>query len=169
VTSFMKEVTQKVGKSCSAAVLDLPDVVYVARVRVQNVIALNLQIGSRLPAYVTSMGRTLLSSLTEDELDQYLAETELKAYTRHTETNRVRLKEVILQARADGYSMVDQEYENSLRSLAVPIHNSKGNVVCAMNIGFAAHADSTEEIYADYLPVLLETAKRIEQVLSHHH
>ncbi len=169
ITPFMKEVTQKLERSCSAAVLEEGDIVYVARIPYQrNIISVNLQIGSRLPAYATSMGRVLLAELSDEELDRYLAESEFEKLAPHTVTDPEQLKNIILKARRDGYALAEQQLELSLRSLAIPIRNRHGTVLCAINVSMPAETIVAEEAIGSYLPVLRKTAARIEQVLAGH-
>src|SRR4051794_35895307 len=123
---FMEELSAKTRESCSIATLDLPDIVYVARVPTSRIMTVALGVGARLPAYATSMGRVLLAGLPEAELSAYLAALEPEALTDHTVTSVEGLREVVARAGVDGYALVDQELELGLRSIAVPIKDSRG-------------------------------------------
>jgi len=103
------------------SVLDGDDIVYVARSSVHRVMSVDLSVGSRLPAYSTSMGRVLLTGLPDPKLRLFFDRVRSQAYTAKTATNKLKLKEIILRARQQGYAMVDEELEPSLKSMAVPI------------------------------------------------
>jgi len=169
ITPFMREVSRRLGKACSAAVLDGVDVIYVARIpSQQQILSVNLHIGSRLPAYCTSIGRVLLASLSDQELDSFFDRAELKPRTIQTVIREKKLREIIKQVRLKGYAVVDQELEESLRSIAVPVHNSKGDVLCAMNVGMPVVRIKMKNAITACLPVLKEAAEKAEMVLAHH-
>ena len=113
--------------------LDDGDVVYIARAETKRIMSVTLSVGSRLPAYCTSMGRVLLASIPPGELDAYLEREALKAYTERTVTDTGASRKVIEQVRQRGHALVDQELEVALRSIAVPVRNASGAVVAAMN------------------------------------
>ena len=169
ITPFMREVSQKLGKACSAGILNGPDIVYVARIpSQQQILSVNLNIGSNLPAFCTSMGRVLLADLSDADLDEYLRKVELHSYTEKTVKDISQLAKIILQVRQDGFSIVDQELEMSLRAIAVPVHNNFGKVVCAMNVGVPVGQVKMNEVISTYLPVIKEAAEKAEQSLLHH-
>ena len=118
---FMDDLADELDELCLAAVLDGEWVVYVNRTTSQRVVSVNLDVGSRLPAFCMSTGRVLLSSLADDELDRWLADLQTVKYTDYTIVSKRKLRDAILQARADGYSIMDEEYEVGFRSLSVPI------------------------------------------------
>lgn len=170
ILPLMREVSRELGKACSAAVLDGHEIVYIARIpSQQQILSVNLNVGSRLPAYCTSMGRVLLANLPDNELEQFLQNTTLKSFTSKTLTNSHKLRTAIRKANTDGYSFVDQELEESLRSLSIPVHNRNGNVVCAINVGMPVGQNEVKEIISAYLPVLKQAAQKAEVALAHHH
>ncbi len=162
---YMEQVSKELQESCSASVLDGCDVVYVARVPARRIMSVSLTVGTRLPAFCTSMGRVLLAAKTDAEIADYLAATELKAYTANTIVDREKLTEAILQTRREGYALVDQELEEGLRSLAVPIRNKAGLVLGAMNVSGHATRISREDMQGRFLPVLRDAADQIAQAL----
>jgi len=169
ITPIMREVNRKLGKACSIAVLDGEDVVYIARAHAtQKILSVNLQVGSRLPAFCTSMGRVLLATLPENRREEFLRDAKLKAYTAHTITDPDRLRELLHQVKQDGYAIVDQELEESLCAMAIPIHNRAGIVVCAMNVGLPASQIAIGDLIDTHLPVLKDAAQKAEQLLAHH-
>lgn len=68
----MERLSDALGESCSAAVLDGSDIVYVMRVHTHKIVSLNLNVGTRLPAYCTSLGRVLLAGLDDAEVKNRL-------------------------------------------------------------------------------------------------
>jgi len=169
ITPFMRDVSQKLGKACSASILNGTDIVYVARIpSQQQILSVNLNIGSHLPAFCTSMGRVMLASLSEEELELYFKQSEIKQYTDKTITDTHQLKTIIKKVKKDGYSIVNQELEKSLRAIAVPIRNNRGQVLCAMNVGIPVGQVKMNEIISYYLPVIKAAAKQAERGLAHH-
>jgi IclR family transcriptional regulator, pca regulon regulatory protein len=128
----LEELVQLVHESASVAVLDGSDVVYVARVATSRIMTVSITIGTRFPAYATSMGRVLLAALTPAELDQRLVEP--RRFTERTVPDAAALRDVLGDVRASGYCMVDQELEEGLRSIAVPIRDNTGRVIAAANV-----------------------------------
>src|SRR4051795_12161598 len=114
---LMEDLVEQTGESCSAATLDLPDVVYVARVPTRRIMSITLGVGTRLPAHCTGMGRVLLAALPDSELDAFLADTTLEAFTDRTITDTAGLRRVIETVREAGWALVDQELEIGLRSI----------------------------------------------------
>src|SRR4051812_49130784 len=129
----LEALVAEVHESSSLSVLDGEDVVYVARVPTKRIMTVAISVGTHFPAYATSMGRVLLAAQPDAWLDEYLATAELRPLTRRTVTDPAKLRAVVLRARAQGFTLVDQELEEGLRSLAVPIHGDDGRVVAAMN------------------------------------
>lgn len=162
---IMRSVVEKTQESCSMAVLDDLEIVYVARVPTNRVMTIGLSVGSRLPAYCTSMGRVLLSSLPEDALAKQLSNITPEKLTPQTITSKVKLRDELRDVARQGWSLVDQELEAGLRSLAVPIRNRSGIVVAAMNLGCHAGRVSVETMTDRFLPVLQEASVRITSSL----
>lgn len=162
---IMEEVVARTGESCSASMLDGDDIVYVARVAAGRIMQVGLSVGSRLPAYCSSMGRVLLAALPPDALDAYFASPR-KALTARTITGEAELRAAIAQVRACGWSLVDEELEIGLRSLAVPLHRRSGQVIAAMNISCAAGRETAEQTVARCLPVLCNAATRISRGIA---
>ncbi|WP_133980218.1 IclR family transcriptional regulator domain-containing protein [Kribbella voronezhensis] len=162
---FMEELSAKTRESCSIATLDLPDIVYVARVPTSRIMTVALGVGARLPAYATSMGRVLLAGLPEEELSAYLESLEAEAHTEHTVTSADELREVVARAGVDGYALVDQELELGLRSIAVPIRDSRGRPVAALNVSAHASRTSRAALRSDVLHPLQECAESISTAL----
>ncbi|WP_309084727.1 IclR family transcriptional regulator C-terminal domain-containing protein [Chelativorans sp.] len=162
----MREVSQALGESCSAAVLEGEDVVYVARVAGRRIVSVSLSVGARLPAYCTSMGRVLLSDLDDAELARFLSKAAIRANTPKTITDREALADRVAEARRAGYAIVDEELELGLRSIAVPVRARSGRVVAAINVSTQSARFSCDEMREVILPPLLEAAAKIEDFLA---
>ncbi len=137
----------------SLAVLDGDEVVFIARGSPARVFSAGLDIGYRLPAFCTSVGRVLLSRLSDAELAAALAAMDLKPMTPFTMTDKRRVLEAISGDRGRGYSLVDREAEPGFRSISVPVRRYDGTIVAAINMG--AHVDrvSTGEMIERFLAV----------------
>jgi len=162
----MEALVAEVKESCSAAVLDGTDIVYVLRVPTHKIMSISLGVGSRLPAYCTSMGRMLLSALPEAELMKCLQASTLEARTKYTVTDVKELAAKVAQARKQGWSLVNQELEEGLVSMAAPITNRAGQTVAALNISGQANRTSAKAMQETMLPQLLEAAQAISRMLS---
>ena len=163
---LMETLAGQVRESCSAAVLDGTDIVYVMRVSTHKIMRIGLGVGSRLPAYCTSMGRMLLSALPPDQMMQVLLASERSARTRYTLTDPDELAAKIAQVRKQGWSMVNQELEEGLVSMAAAITDRTGQTVAALNISGQANRTSAKVMQETMLPALLEAAQSISQRLS---
>ena len=162
----MEALVEEVKESCSAAVLDGTDIVYVLRVPTHKIMSISLGVGSRLPAYCTSMGRMLLSALPPDEMMQVLQASDRTARTRYTVTDVNELAAKIAQVRKQGWSLVNQELEEGLISMAAPLTDRAGQMVAALNISGQANRTSAKVMQETMLPPLLAAAQAISQRLS---
>lgn len=162
----MEELVAEVHESCSIAVLDGPEMVYIQRVPTSKIMTINLGIGSRLPAWCASMGRVLLSGLCEAQIDAILEASDIRPLTRHTLTDLDDIKKAIAQARAQGYAMVNQELEEGLCSIAVPLLDRAGSVIAAMNVSGSIHRVTPAQMARKILPRLKQAAERINAALA---
>lgn len=162
----MERLVEQVHESCSMAVLDDDEIVYVARVPTKRIMSVTISVGTRFPAYATSMGRVLLAHQDKQWLDDYLAEVPMDPITPRTVRSRDELVAILDQVRADGYCLVDEELEEGLRSLAAPIWGAQGRVVAAINVSAHINRGSADAIREELLPPLLETAGTISAAAS---
>jgi IclR family pca regulon transcriptional regulator len=161
----LERVSHELHESCSISTLDRADIIYVARANVTRIMSIDLGVGSRLPAFCTSMGRILLATLPAEALDSYLTQTELKKFTERTITSAEKLRQVLRLVSRNGYSIVDQELELGLRSMAVPIQNPNGKIVAALNVGAHAQRVSIQEMQSKFLPRLRAAAQELSMLL----
>ncbi|MFP8833547.1 IclR family transcriptional regulator C-terminal domain-containing protein [Hydrogenophaga sp. XSHU_21] len=162
----MERLADAVGESCSAAVLDGTDIVYVLRVHTHKIVALNLNVGTRLPAYCTSLGRVLLSGLDDAEVKARLGASALRAHTRHTSTAPADLLAKVQQVRRQGWALVNQELEEGLISIAAPVKNRAGAVVAALNVSGQANRTSAAVMKDQLLPRLRAAADEVSSLLG---
>ncbi len=161
----LEQLVEKVHESSSVSVLDGDEVVYVARVPTKRIMTVAISVGTRFPAYATSMGRVLLAAHSDQWLDGFLTSTELRPLTSATITEPGRLRRELARIREQGWALNDQELEEGLRSLAAPIHDSDGQVIAAVNVSAHASVRTPEVFVSDLLPPLLATARQIEEDL----
>jgi len=161
----MEALVRQVQESCSVAVLDATDIVYVMRIPTQKIMSISLSVGSRLPAYCTSMGRLLLADLSDDEVHTRLTASAREARTKNTTTDIDALVVKLTQARRQGWCVVNQELEEGLISIAAPIVNRAGRYVAALNISGQANRTSAKVMQETMLPALLAAAQNISRML----
>jgi IclR family transcriptional regulator, pca regulon regulatory protein len=161
----MEALVGEVNESSSIAVLDDLDIVYVARVPTQRIMTITIAVGTRLPAYATSMGRVLFAGLDDDVLDERLDRVQIEPLTSTTVPDRKALRERIERVRDAGWAAVDQELEEGVRSAAVPIRDAQGSVSAAMNVSVHATRMTMQALRRDVVPKLLRTAEAIESDL----
>jgi IclR family pca regulon transcriptional regulator len=163
---LLQHVTQLLHESASLGVLEGDEMVYVARSAAQRVMSIGLAVGSRLPAYCTSMGRVMLAALPPMEFSAFLRRVRFERLTPKTIVDRVQLGRVIERVRLDGYSIVDGELEIGLRSMAVPVTSRSGRVVAAMNSGVHAGRVTKQRMISEFLPVLRQQASLLGSMLA---
>lgn len=164
IQQYLEDITAELGESSSLAVLDGDDVVYVVRSSARHrLMAITLSVGTRLPAAYTSMGRVLLAQLPEAELEAFLARAKLEAFTASSVTNPDVLRDEILKVRELGYSIVDQELDSGLRSVAVPVFAGNGELLGAINISTNAARVDMETLTGVYLPRLQAAAEAVRR------
>jgi IclR family pca regulon transcriptional regulator len=162
---YMEAVGQATRESCSVSVLDGTDIVYILRLSTHKVMSINLAVGSRLPAWATSMGRVLLAGLTDEALAAALAASKIVAYTPATLTDPAKLTNAITAVRARGYACVTKELEPGLQSVAVPIIDRAGHTIGAMNVSSHANRYARSQMLATFLPLLQNAANQINAAL----
>ncbi|WP_288392239.1 IclR family transcriptional regulator C-terminal domain-containing protein [uncultured Herbaspirillum sp.] len=162
---YLNNISRTLGESCSLAVLDDHEVLYVARSATSRVMSVALNTGSRLPAYCTSLGRAMLAHLPDDQLKAYFDKVKLRALTDKTVVSQKRLRDILAGVRENGYAVIDEELEVGLRSIAVPVRGASGNVLAALNVGAQAARVSVAQMEEEILPVLLRGAQELSVLL----
>jgi IclR family transcriptional regulator, pca regulon regulatory protein len=165
VQPMLDKLSAEIGQSTSVSVLDDADIVYVARSAQQRVMSINLMPGSRLPAYCSSMGRILLAGLPEAVLRKMLFDAPLLRRTPKCLTDPDKIMKLIARAKKDGFIIVDQEIELGLRSIAVPIFDSRGRTIAALNVGVAAVHDDPKQLFDLYFEKLSSVQQALKPLL----
>jgi IclR family pca regulon transcriptional regulator len=167
VQPLLDQITSALHESSSLAVLEGDEILYIARSSTTTrLMSIDLGIGSRLPAYCTSMGRVLLAGLSAAELDLYLSRVKLVKLTTRTVSTADELKAVLNTVRSDGYAVVDQELEIGLRSIAVPVSDREGRSVAAINVGTQSSRVPVAEMESKFLPPLRAAAHELGLLLA---
>lgn len=161
----LERLSEMVNEACSCAVRDGDEVVMIAHASPNRPIALSAQIGLRLPAVSSSLGRVLLAALDDRALDTLLARITPEKLTSATVIDKAKLRAAIARARADGYALADQEVEIGFRSIAVPLRRSDGSIVAALNIGVHSERCSPDTMRTVFLPKLRATADALQRQL----
>lgn len=165
ISPHLAQLSAEVHESSSAAILDGTDIVYIARTAGRKIMQVQITIGTRFPAYATSMGRVLLAGMESADSAQILTQAKPQLLTPHTKVDLSALTSEIAEVNAKGYSFVDQELELGLRSLAVPIHNRHGAVIAAINVSTTS-STSVDETLGSLLTPLKQCAEAIESDLG---
>jgi IclR family transcriptional regulator, pca regulon regulatory protein len=166
----LEELSLKLGESTSAAVLDGTDIAYIARVTTRRIMNVGITVGTRFPAYATSMGRVLLAALPPEKLQEYLAAVDIKPLTPRAIGSRKELLAELDKVRAQGWCLLDQELELGLMSIAAPVFHGPTKVVAAVNVSLQAQSVAAQADPPAYLDSvrkeILATAERISADLS---
>jgi IclR family pca regulon transcriptional regulator len=162
----LERVSRLLHESCSIATLDGDSIVYVARSPVSRIMSVDLRVGSRLPAFCTSMGRIVLASVSPKKRRAYVARLTLVRYTDRTIASKEKLLRLLRVVERAGYAIVDQELEIGLRSIAVPLRDASGAVVAALNASTHAQRISMQEMQTRFLPALQAAAQELSLLLA---
>jgi IclR family transcriptional regulator, pca regulon regulatory protein len=166
VQPMLDKLSSDIGQSTSVSILDNGEIVYVARAAQQRLMSINLMAGSRLPASCSSMGRVLLASLPDSEIRKILKRNPPAKRTPKSITSSDKILQLVGRARKEGFAIVDQEIEIGLRSIAVPLYDSRGRTVAALNVGVAAVQDSADELKHLYLDKLIAVQSALRPLLG---
>ncbi|HWT12928.1 MAG TPA: IclR family transcriptional regulator C-terminal domain-containing protein [Allosphingosinicella sp.] len=161
----LQAVRDETGDSSSMAVLSGHDILYLAHVSTNRRIRLGASVGTRFPAYATSLGKVLLAYQVDDVVDAYLAEAKLTGLTEHTITSKAELKKRLREARARGYDSAQDELDYGIVSLAVPVFDAERRIAAAINCSTSTTRVSRDELVKTRLPLLRRAASEIEDAL----
>jgi IclR family pca regulon transcriptional regulator len=162
----LEELAARVGEACSVTVLDRTDVVYVLRVESPRMLSMRVEVGSRLPAYACSMGRVLLAGLSPPQLQAYFREAELRAYTRHTVTDKARLLQLVAEAKRDGWAYADGELEEHVCGISAPVIGRDGKVIAAVSIASNPGRLQRRQFETRVLPQLRNAVARMQAIAA---
>ena len=162
----LEQLVEQVHESSSVSELDGDDVIYIARVPTKRIMTVTISVGTRFPAYATSMGRVLLAAQSDERLDDYLESASLRGLTGHTITSATALRRELRKIRSQGWALVDQELEEGLRVVAAPVRDPRGRVIAAVSVSTLAGSGTPEAFLRDMLPPVLRAAAAIEVDLA---
>jgi IclR family pca regulon transcriptional regulator len=162
----LSELASETDDSAAMSVLDNTDIVYLARVSIRSMLRMEAHIGSRFPAFATSMGRVLLAALPDDKLELYLRDGEFRAFTNTTVTDRDELRRIILQCRKDDYAAIEDELAYGVVSLAVPVRDSKGRVIAALNSSSHLKKIDKKKLVRERLGLVRQASAQISEDLK---
>ncbi len=131
---YLKHLMQTLGETCFLGVLSKDEIVYIAKENCERTINTNAQIGSRKPVYCTGLGKAFLAFLPPEESRDLMAQLSFKKYTKNTVESVQKLREQIQEFRLWGYTVDDQEIEEDLWCLAVPIYDGYHRMVAAISV-----------------------------------
>jgi Transcriptional regulator len=163
---YLKSLSEKIGKTTNMAIRDGVDVIYVVRNAIPQITDINLQLGSRVPVYCTSMGKAQLIDLSREELLDLLGEGPYLKQGPNTITSLEALEAELNQVRKNGYAINDEELASGLYSVAAPIRNSHGKVIAAINIAFVGGRLSRQELEVTLVPKIVDTAWKISSAIG---
>jgi IclR family pca regulon transcriptional regulator len=158
---------EELQESCSLAVFDGDEIVYLARSSSSKLISPNINVGRRLPAYCTSIGRVLLPTLAPEELDVYFSRGKFYAYTNQTVTAPEKLRKIVDQAREDGYAYAREQLEPGICSFAVPVRDAQGYCAAGINVILQGRVMSEKDMAAKYYQSLYRAALTLGALLVH--
>lgn len=164
--AIIKALTDRLNESASIGVLDGPDIVYVARMEIRRLYSSGIEVGTRLPAHCSSLGRMLLAMLDDRQLDLWLSQHELTARTHRTVTNPEKFRAKIQEIRQQHYAIIDGELEIGIRSIAVPIIGRSGRTLAALNASTSAARVSLETLRRTFLPEMRQAAQDLARTMD---
>jgi IclR family pca regulon transcriptional regulator len=163
---LMKDLSERLHESCSAAILQGTDIVYVARVPTRRIMSVAVSVGSRLPAFHSSMGRVQLGFLDPSEIWRRLKSVRIEPMTPSTITDLQALFDRIRDDHEQGFSIVDEELERGLRSIAVPVVDRQNQAVAALNLSTHSTRTTRNEMRDKFLPQLRAVAAQISPFVA---
>ncbi|MEL6463654.1 MAG: IclR family transcriptional regulator C-terminal domain-containing protein [Pseudomonadota bacterium] len=158
----LEDLSAELDESVSVAVRDGHDIVYAARAQARRIMSVTLNVGSRLPAIMTSMGRVILADLSVPCQYEVIEGAPPQQLTPHTRTDPDEIVAELARVRDQGYALSDQELEIGLRSIAVPIRAANGKAYAGLNVAVQASRVSSDHMVSTFVPALRRTAMRIE-------
>ena len=161
----LERLSLEINESCSAAVLDGDEVMMIAHASPKRIIPVSAQIGFRLPAFATSLGRVLLAALDDRRLDEFLSSIRPTKVTKSTIVDKRELRKAIHEVREDGYALADQEAEIGFRSIAVPLQRLDGRTIAALNVGIHSERMPLKAMHGHFFPKLRALANELQQQL----
>lgn len=162
---YLEKLRENLGESASIAVLDGNDVVYVLRAQTKRMLASYLGVGSRIPAYLVSLGRIQLAMLPDSKIERYLNQVEFEQLTPFTVNNIDDLRAHLMRDREQGFSVVSKELELGISGVAMPVRDRLDRTMAAISVNFRPEIGDTVEKLEEIVLKLRQTRNDIESVL----
>ncbi len=162
----MDALSMRIDETCALAIMDVTDILYLVRSEVQRVLTFSLGMGSRLPAYCTSIGRMLLAHLSPEALDEYFRHADIRPRTALTKVTRAELEVAFAAARTNGYVVIEEELEPGLRAIAVPVRSGSGQVRAGISVSVRSAQVSEDDMVRHFLPEMHEAAREIGKLIA---
>ena len=164
---YLEELSGKIGETVNLAILEGTDIVYLDRIKTEQILNINLNIGSRLPAYCSSMGKAIMAFLPEEEVCELLDKVEMEAFTENTPTDKEKLLDYLKEVRRQGFAINAAEINVGVMSVATPIRGSSGKVVAAVNIAIPSSRVTLQDLKTRYAQDLLRVAAIISEAIGY--
>ena len=165
VRQRLVRLADEVQETTSAGVLGGDDVIYTVRVPYRRIMSMNVDVGTRIPAFASSMGRVLLAALDDSDLEAALARAQLRPITPHTVSSIDTLRSFVRTVRRQGWCLMEQELEPGIQCVAAPVRDASGDVVAAVTVSSHTSRVPAEELRGRILPALLLAAGDIDEDL----
>jgi IclR family transcriptional regulator, pca regulon regulatory protein len=162
---FLKAARDELHESISLAVLDCDAALFVARSEAERLVTTGISIGTRIDLYCSATGRVLLSAWADERLSTYLDRVNIEERTKYSLVKKSALRDAVRRAKTAGYATTDQELEVGLRSIAVPVVNSRGTIVAAMSASASSARVSIQQMVKGFVPVLRANADSLGSTL----
>jgi IclR family pca regulon transcriptional regulator len=162
VRPYLQEVRDKTGDSSSLAVLSDTEILYLVHVSTNRMVRVPCTVGTRFPAYPTSLGRVLLAYQSKDTIDDYFRRARITSLTERTVTSKSALRNILAKVREERCAAIEDELDYGLVSAAVPIFNADKQIIAAVNCSTSTARADKHEMTASRVPVLREAARSIE-------
>jgi IclR family transcriptional regulator, pca regulon regulatory protein len=163
---YLKDLSDSVGEIVSLGIVEGPEMIYLDRIKTRHILNLNLNIGARLPAHSTSLGKAVLAFLPEPELAAFLHSFELKSFTRNTITDETKFREELRRIRKRGFSINNGETDNGIRSVAAPVRDSSGRAIASINISVPSIRVTLEDLQTRFAREVTRVAGAISEALG---
>jgi IclR family pca regulon transcriptional regulator len=164
---FLEAASKEIGETVNLAILDGVEIVYVERIKTEQILNINLQVGSRLPTYCTSMGKAILAFMQKGRVKEIMKEVNLVPLTPNTISRKSDLKKELQKIRENGFAINNEELVIGLRSVAAPVRNYRGEVIGAVNIAVPSSRVSLKVLEFEMAKKVMETADKISQTLGY--
>jgi IclR family transcriptional regulator, pca regulon regulatory protein len=165
IDPVMRDAVSAIGDSCVLAIRDGGDSIAIACYNSTGFGAVNVDLGFRIPLYVSTPGRVLLANLPAQELSEYLTGVTLRSFTTQTLSSKRTVREQVNRIREDGYAVGREEFELGVYAVAVPLKTRSGRTAAALTcIGNVAKIQSKDALELR-VSGLLRAAERLREML----